>query len=103
MCKVAFSLGLERVWENNFETGSGAQIKFQYAQVRSGTWLQGRIYVANEYPTYFRTMSIVSLILRISRQIIDDKSICFEEIAGCLFKQILGCNIQFLKLFSTLL
>ena len=41
MCKVAFSLGLEMVWENNFGTGIGYQTKFEYAQVISDTGPHG--------------------------------------------------------------
>ena len=37
MCKADFSSGLEMVWGNNFGTGIGYQIKFEYAQVRSDT------------------------------------------------------------------
>ena len=47
---------------------------------------QGRIYVANEYPTNARAMSISSGNLRILRQIIltDDPSVCFDEKQGNL-------------------
>ena len=41
MCKADLSLGLERVWENNFGTGIGYQTKFEYAQVRSDTGPHG--------------------------------------------------------------
>ena len=53
------------------------------------TCKQGRIYVANEYPTFLMTMSILSQKLNPGQIILNNKV-------------ILGYNIQILQLFSTL-
>ena len=62
---------------------------------------QGRIYVANEYPTFARTISMVGQKLTFSRQI----SLNVRQNLSVLMKnmQILGKKTQILEFFSTLL
>ena len=62
---------------------------------------QGHIYVANEYPTFARTMLTVCPKLGISMQI----TVNWRQILSVLMKkmQILGYNIQILKFYSILL
>ena len=62
---------------------------------------QGRIYVANVYPTFVRTMSMVGQKLTLSCQL----TLNVRQNLSVLMKnvQILGLNIQFLGYFSTLL
>ena len=65
------------------------------------TIYQGRIYVANEYPTFAKTMSMVSQKLTFLRHI----TFGVRQNLSVLMKimQILGQNILILEFFSTLL
>ena len=70
-------------------------------QAKSSVCQQVRNYVANEYPTFARIMSMVCQNLTFLRQITlivgKNRSVLMENI------QILGLNIQILEFFSTLL